>query len=72
RDYEAFLKADGKGKLEGETIQAKLEDAAAKGIIPNDQVQAILDYDEMRYDCLLTDAFDKELKEVDMNTQRPT
>ena len=72
RDYEAFLKADGKGKLEGETLQAKLEDAAAKGIIPNDQVQAILDYDEMRYDCLLTDAFDKELKEVDMNTQRPT
>ncbi|MEQ8260555.1 MAG: acyl-CoA dehydrogenase [Alcanivorax sp.] len=71
-DYEAFLKADGKGKLEGDTIQAKLEDAAAKGIIPNDQVQAILDYDEMRYDCLLTDAFDMELKDVDMNTQRPT
>jgi len=71
-DYEAFLKADGKGKLEGDTIQAKLEDAAAKGIIPTDQVQAILDYDEMRYDCLLTDAFDMELKNVDMNTQRPT
>lgn len=71
-DYEAFLKADDKGKLEGDTIQAKLEDAAAKGIIPSDQVQAILDYDEMRYDCLLTDAFDMELKNVDMNTQRPT
>ena len=53
-------------------LKMSAEDAAAKGIIPNDQVQAILDYDEMRYDCLLTDAFDMELKEVDMNTQRPT
>ena len=45
RDYEAFLKADGKGKLEGETIQAKLEDAAAKGIIPNvDYFAAIVLY----------------------------
>ncbi len=70
-DYEAFLKADAKGQLEGDSIKAKLEDAAAKGVIPADQVQAILDYDEMRYDCLLTDAFDMELKEVDMNTQRP-
>ena len=70
-DFEAFYKADLKGKLEGDTLRAKVENAAAQGIIPNDKVEAILEYDEMRYDCLLTDAFDKEFKEVQMHTERP-
>ncbi|MCC4307698.1 acyl-CoA dehydrogenase [Alcanivorax marinus] len=70
-DFEAFYKADIKGKLSGDTLRAKVEDAAAQGIIPSDKVEAILEYDEMRYDCLLTDAFDKDLKEVKMHTERP-
>lgn len=70
-DYHAFLKAAGKGELSGETIRERLEDAAAKGIIGSDKVDALAEYDDMRYDCLLTDAFDKDLKEVKMHTERP-
>ncbi len=71
KEYHAFLKAEGHGKLSGHDMKAKLEDAASQGLIPEDKVQAILEYDAMRYDCLLTDAFDKQLREVRMNTDRP-
>lgn len=70
-DYLAFLKANGKGKLSGETFLDRLRDAAKQGIIPADQVDAINEYDAMRYDCLLTDAFDKDLKEVQVHAERP-
>ncbi len=49
----------------------KLQDAARKGIIDESQVDAINEYDAMRYDCLLTDAFDKDLKEVQVHAERP-
>ncbi|WP_197477468.1 acyl-CoA dehydrogenase [Alcanivorax sp. HI0044] len=67
----AYLKAEGKGQLEGETVLEKLQDAARKGIINESQVEAINEYDAMRYDCLLTDAFDKDLKEVKVHAERP-
>ena len=69
--YLAFLKAEGKGELEGSTVEEKLRDAADKGIINASQVDAINEYDAMRYDCLLTDAFDKDLKEVQVHAERP-
>ena len=69
--YLAFLKADGKGQLEGKTMLEKLQDAASKGIIDADQVEAVNEYDAMRYDCLLTDAFDMELKDVNVHAERP-
>jgi acyl-CoA dehydrogenase len=64
--YKAFLKADGKEQLSGDTLKERLEDAARQGVISQNDVQPILDYDVLRYDCLLTDAFDKNLDEVDM------
>ena len=67
----AYLKAEGKGQLEGKTVLEKLQDAARKGIINESQVDAINEYDAMRYDCLLTDAFDKDLKEVKVHAERP-
>ncbi|ASK33758.1 acyl-CoA dehydrogenase [Alcanivorax sp. N3-2A] len=70
-EYLAFLKADGKGELSGTTIREKFEDAVAKGVFPADKLEAVFEYDAMRYDCLLTDAFDKDLKDVDMHTARP-
>lgn len=66
KDYEAFLKAEARGKLTGKTIAERVADAARQGLIPEAQVSEILAYDEMRYDCLLTDAFDKSLKKVDV------
>ncbi|EKF75078.1 acyl-CoA dehydrogenase [Alcanivorax hongdengensis A-11-3] len=70
--YMAFLKADGKGQLQGSTVLEKLQDAAEKGVIARDQVDAVNDYDAMRYDCLLTDAFDKNLKKVKVHAERPS
>ena len=58
-------------RLEGKTVLEKLQDAARKGIINESQVDAINEYDAMRYDCLLTDAFDKDLKEVKVHAERP-
>ncbi len=69
--YLAFLKADGKGELDGETLEERLHVAVAKGVIAGDKVNELLEYDALRYDCLLTDAFDFELKEVKMHTERP-
>ena len=45
----AFLKADGKGQLDGNSVLEKLKDAASKGIISEDQVEAVNEYDAMRY-----------------------
>jgi acyl-CoA dehydrogenase len=54
-----FLRAQGSGKLVGDTLEERLKDAAGKGIIPQQDVARILEYDARRYDCVLTDAFDK-------------
>lgn len=69
--FHAYLKAERKGKLSGQTILEKLQNAAAQGIIPAEQVQAVHDYDACRYDCLLTDAFDMQLDKVDVRNARP-
>mgnify|MGYP005844790497 CR=1 FL=1 len=54
-----FTRAQSKGELTGETVEQRLQDAAQKGIIRRADVPRIKEYDERRYDCLLTDAFDK-------------
>lgn len=69
--FNAFMKADKKGELAGNCLQEKLQDAATKGIIPEAQIEALSDYDECRYDCLLTDAFDMSLEQVDVRNSRP-
>lgn len=64
--YKAFLKADEKGELSGDTMEERLRDAAGKNIITEADIDPLLDYDARRYDCLLTDAFDKNLEDTDM------
>ncbi|WP_111641497.1 acyl-CoA dehydrogenase [Marinimicrobium alkaliphilum] len=54
-----FLKAQNKGKLEGDTLEERLKDAAEKGVIKAEEIDKIKEYDARRYDCLITDAFDK-------------
>ncbi|MDO3381776.1 acyl-CoA dehydrogenase [Gilvimarinus algae] len=57
--WSAFSRAQAKGELSGETLEERLEDAVAKGVIQQADVEPLRVYDERRYDCLLTDNFDK-------------
>jgi acyl-CoA dehydrogenase len=57
--WHAFLKAKHTGKIVGATTEELAKDAAAKNIIQPQDVARIIDYDARRFDCLITDAFDK-------------
>lgn len=46
-------------KLSGKTMAEKLQDAVSKNIIQPQDVPRLLEYDARRFDCILTDAFDK-------------
>jgi acyl-CoA dehydrogenase len=46
-------------KLTGKTMAEKLQDAVSKNIIQPQDVNRLLEYDARRFDCILTDAFDK-------------
>ncbi|RYY73693.1 MAG: acyl-CoA dehydrogenase [Gammaproteobacteria bacterium] len=46
-------------KLSGSNMAEKLQDAVNKNIIQPQDVNRLLEYDARRYDCILTDAFDK-------------
>ncbi|WP_339899047.1 acyl-CoA dehydrogenase [uncultured Gilvimarinus sp.] len=54
-----FSRAQAKGELTGETLESRLHDAVARGIINESDVTPLMEYDARRYDCLLTDNFDK-------------
>jgi acyl-CoA dehydrogenase len=57
--WHSFLKAKNSGKLEGKTVEEQAKDAATKNIIQPHDVARVIEYDARRFDCLLTDAFDK-------------
>jgi acyl-CoA dehydrogenase len=57
-------KARRKGEVRGDTFAAELDDAIAKGIVPAGERDRLLDYERLRYECLLTDVFDSELREL--------
>jgi acyl-CoA dehydrogenase len=57
--WHAFLKAKNSGKIAGATTEALAKDAAEKNIIQPHDVARVVEYDARRFDCLLTDAFDK-------------
>lgn len=46
-------------KLVGANMAEKLQDAVSKNIIQPQDVNRLLEYDARRFDCVLTDAFDK-------------
>ncbi|GGY85926.1 acyl-CoA dehydrogenase [Cellvibrio zantedeschiae] len=46
-------------KLSGANMAEKLQDAVSKNIIQPQDVNRLLEYDARRFDCVLTDAFDK-------------
>lgn len=57
--WNAFSRAQAKGEVTGETLEQRLEDAVAKGIIQQADVEPLKAYDARRYDCLLTDHFEQ-------------
>ena len=57
--WHAFLKAKNSGKISGATTAELAKDAAEKNIIQPHDVARVVEYDARRFDCLITDAFDK-------------
>jgi acyl-CoA dehydrogenase len=57
--WHTFLKAKNTGKISGANTEELAKDAAAKNIIQPNDVQRVVEYDARRFDCLLTDAFDR-------------
>jgi len=58
--YNKFARAVGKGKVEGLTYAEHLKSAIEKGIISAAEAKEIDEYDQLRQEALLTDAFTKE------------
>ncbi|UTF59194.1 acyl-CoA dehydrogenase [Gilvimarinus sp. DA14] len=57
--WSTFSRAQAKGELDGDTLEERLDDAVVKGVIQQADVEPLKAYDARRYDCLLTDNFDK-------------
>jgi acyl-CoA dehydrogenase len=57
--WQAFTRARSRGELEAQSLDAALGEAAAKGVIQQEDVKTLSEYDARRYDCLLTDQFDQ-------------
>lgn len=57
--WQIFYRARQTGKILGDTLEEQTQDAVLKNIIQPSDAAKIVEYDARRYDCLLTDAFDK-------------
>ena len=58
--FEKFAKAVGKGEAEGFTVDEQLASAVAAGVLTDAEARQVKEYDDLRYDAILTDAFSKE------------
>jgi acyl-CoA dehydrogenase len=53
-----FSRARSKGELTSSTLDDALREAVSKGIIREENIALLAEYDARRYDCLLTDHFE--------------
>ncbi|MGB7757715.1 MAG: DUF1974 domain-containing protein, partial [Salinisphaera sp.] len=58
--YNTFFKAVAKGEVEGLNTEERLRSAVDKQILTQEEADQVAEYDRMRYDAILTDAFTKE------------
>ena len=58
--YDSFAKAIAKGDVSGFTIDEQLEDAVKNNVLTEAEAKQVKEYDDLRYDAILTDAFSKE------------
>lgn len=56
--WQAFARARSKGELDTESLEDALRQAVTSGIIAEEDVAPLTEYDKRRYDCLLTDHFE--------------
>jgi len=57
--WQAFARARSRGEVVEAPLEEALQQAAAAGIISGEDVAAVRDYDARRFDCVLTDHFEK-------------
>lgn len=57
--WATFLRAQRTGAVQGATFAEQVRDAADKNIIQQSDIPRLLEYDARRFDCVLTDEFDK-------------
>jgi len=58
--YNKFAKAVGKGEISGFTVDAQLENAVKNSVLSEAEAKQVKEYDDLRYDAILTDAFSPE------------
>ena len=56
--YDKFFKAVAKGEINGLSTDERLQDAVEQGVLTDAESRQVKEYDDMRYDAILTDAFD--------------
>ncbi|MEZ5502283.1 MAG: acyl-CoA dehydrogenase domain-containing protein [Halioglobus sp.] len=55
--WQAFCRARSRGEVDADGLEDALREAAVAGIIREEDVSPLAEYDARRYDCLLTDHF---------------
>jgi len=61
---QALRKARRKGEIGGDSFAEQLTAAVAKGIVAAADQHKLSEYERLRHECLLTDVFDSELREL--------
>jgi len=59
KPWNALMRARKQGDLAADSLEDALNEAAERGILTREEAAALREYDEKRYDCLLTDQFDE-------------
>ncbi|GAB3683548.1 acyl-CoA dehydrogenase [Salinisphaera aquimarina] len=67
--YDRFAKAVGKGEAEGFTVDDQLASCVKNGVLTDAEASQVKEYDDLRYDAILTDAFSKEYLQDPVNHQ---
>ena len=58
--YNKFQKAVGKGQVKGYTFEQRIAACEEQGLLTPEEIQLVREYEALRYDAILTDAFPKE------------
>ena len=56
----SIAKAISKGEVAGFTVDAQLADAVKNDVLTEAEAKQVKEYDDLRYDAILTDAFSKD------------
>ncbi len=62
--WDRFKKAESKGQFVGLTFEEHVEDAVSRGFITDEEAEQLIRYNAKRFDSMLTDNFDMQLKEA--------